>query len=241
MTDQDLSNPSQERLERAHRILDAAAALILRWGYNKTTIDDIAKQAAVGKGTIYLHWKTREDLFRALMKREQLAMGADFRQCVAKDPAGATLGGIFRYTARALMKRPLLKAFILRDVEVLGKLARSEQSNTAYVERLAGFKSYLEFLRKHGLVRTDLSVREQVYVLSAAFMGFFLVAPLMPDEFALPDETLADLIGETVQRTLGSDRPVTSDEMQTISAMFLDYLNRAMSVAEEQYQRELES
>ncbi len=49
-----------KRQERAERILDAAAALIQRWGYNKTTIDDIAKQAGVAKGTIYLHWKTRD-------------------------------------------------------------------------------------------------------------------------------------------------------------------------------------
>ena len=56
-----------KREERADRILDAAANLILRWGYKKTTIDDIAKQAGVAKGTIYLHWKTREDLFVALL------------------------------------------------------------------------------------------------------------------------------------------------------------------------------
>ena len=45
---------------------DAATALILRWGYNKTTIDDIARQAGVGKGTVYLHWNTREELFATL-------------------------------------------------------------------------------------------------------------------------------------------------------------------------------
>lgn len=67
-------NPEQQRLsrrqERAHRILDAAAALILRWGYNKTTVDDIAREAGVAKGTIYLHWKMKEDLFGALIQRE---------------------------------------------------------------------------------------------------------------------------------------------------------------------------
>lgn len=241
MSDHDNTPPSQERLERAHRILDVATALILRWGYSKTTIDDIAKHAGVGKGTIYLHWKTREDLFRALMKREQLAMGADFRQRITADPAGATLQGIFRHTARALMGRPLLKAFMLRDVEVLGKLAQSEQSNIAYIERLEGFKAYLEFLRAHKLVRDDLSVQTQVYTLSAIFMGFFLVAPLMPDEFSLPDETLAELIGDSIQRSLGSDRPLVSGELQAMSSTFLDYVNRVMSVAEEQFQRELAS
>jgi len=49
------------RRERAQRILDAAATLLLRWGFQKTTIDDIARLAGVAKGTIYLHWKTREE------------------------------------------------------------------------------------------------------------------------------------------------------------------------------------
>ena len=41
-----------KRQDRARRILDAAAELIQRWGYNKTTIDDIARQAGGAKGTI---------------------------------------------------------------------------------------------------------------------------------------------------------------------------------------------
>src|SRR5437773_10947704 len=76
------------RQERAERILDAAAELILRWGYRKTTIDDIARQARVAKGTIYLHWKTREDLFMALSIREAFKLGDDMKLRIASDPEG---------------------------------------------------------------------------------------------------------------------------------------------------------
>ncbi|HEV2580965.1 MAG TPA: helix-turn-helix domain-containing protein [Ktedonobacteraceae bacterium] len=44
-----------ERTLRAERLLDVAAALLVRWGYRKTTLDDVAREAGVGKGTIYLH------------------------------------------------------------------------------------------------------------------------------------------------------------------------------------------
>src|SRR6478672_1579101 len=90
---------ADRRQERAERILDAAAALIMRWGYNKTTIDDIARQAGVAKGTIYLHWKTREDLFAALLKREKAELADDLKQRIAADPAGATLRGLFKHSA----------------------------------------------------------------------------------------------------------------------------------------------
>jgi AcrR family transcriptional regulator len=139
---QELSTQQREaykRLQRAQRILDAAAVLILRWGYNKTTIDDIARQAGVAKGTIYLHWKTREDLFAALMKREKAELAADVQQRIAADPSGATLRGLLKHSALALMQRPLMKAVLLRDMDVIGKLAHSEQASAAYLERLAGF------------------------------------------------------------------------------------------------------
>src|SRR5712691_86922 len=101
------------RQERAERILDAAAELILRWGYRKTTIDDIAKQAGVAKGTIYLHWKTREDLFQALIRHENLKVAEDIKQRIANDPEGATFHGMIKHSILATMKRPLWKAVML--------------------------------------------------------------------------------------------------------------------------------
>jgi AcrR family transcriptional regulator len=48
----------RDRQARAARILDATAELLLRHGYRRVTIDDIARHADIGKGTVYLHWKT---------------------------------------------------------------------------------------------------------------------------------------------------------------------------------------
>jgi AcrR family transcriptional regulator len=241
---QDLSAAPPEayrRVQRAHRILDAAATLILRWGYNKTTIDDIARQAGVAKGTIYLHWKTREDLFVALLKREKAELADDLKQRIVADPAGATLPGLFKHSALALMQRPLMKAVLLRDMDVIGKLAHGEHSRAAYVERLGGFTSYLEALRAHDLVRTDLSLRAQVYMLSAIFMGFFLAAPLVPDAFTLSDAERAELMAETVHRALELDHADAPDALQSVSNDFMQYLNRSIAIAHEQFQLALES
>jgi len=43
-------------------ILDAADRLIGFYGYTKTTVDDIAHEAGVGKGTIYLYFKSKEEV-----------------------------------------------------------------------------------------------------------------------------------------------------------------------------------
>ncbi|HEY3344888.1 MAG TPA: helix-turn-helix domain-containing protein [Anaerolineaceae bacterium] len=229
-----------KRMERAQRILDAAAALILRWGYNKTTIDDIARQAVVAKGTIYLHWKTREALFAALLTREKLLFAEDFKQRITLDPEGCTLHGIARQTVLAVMQRPLIKALFLRDQDILGKLAQSEISDSAYLERLAGFEASLEFMRAHGLARTDLSLQAQVHIWAAVSTGFFLASPLMPAKFSLPDDQLADLMAETIRRTLEPDQPVPPEEYQKVSQIFLQYVGRSTAAAAEQFQREIE-
>ena len=229
-----------KRLERAYRILDAASTLILRWGYNKTTIDDIARQAGVAKGTIYLHWKTREELFTALIHRERLIFAQDFRQRIAADPRGATLRGIVKHSALSTLKRPLLKALLLRDRELLGKLAQSEFSDAAYIERVESFKSYLASLRERNLIRTDLSLQAQMYIWSAIYAGFFLGGPMMPDELVLPDEEAAELMAETIHRTLETGREISPEEWQPISQAYLESVDHLIALAEEQFRKELQ-
>lgn len=231
---------ASKRLERANRILDAASTLILRWGYSKTTIDDIARQAGVAKGTIYLHWKTREELFAALLHRERLEFARDFRQRIHADPEGATLRGIVKHSALATLKRPLIKAIFLRDRDVLGKMAQGEFSDAAYIERVRSFQSYLETLREHDLIRTDLSLQAEVYIWSVVYAGFFLGGPLMPDELKLPDEESAELMAETIHRTLETDRAVPPEEWQSISQAYVESVDRMIVLAEAEFWKELE-
>ena len=87
--------------ERAERILAAAEELLLRYGYNRVTIEDIAKRAGIGKGTIYLHWRTREALFGTLFLREVVALWRALIERVRADPAHArVMAEAGRQTAR---------------------------------------------------------------------------------------------------------------------------------------------
>ena len=49
-------------------ILDAALTLFGRYGYRRTSIDDIARAAGVAKGTVYLHVESKAALFRTLSR-----------------------------------------------------------------------------------------------------------------------------------------------------------------------------
>ena len=43
-------------------ILDATDRLLARYGYRKMTVEDIAVEAGIGKGTIYLHFASKEEV-----------------------------------------------------------------------------------------------------------------------------------------------------------------------------------
>jgi len=47
-------------------ILEAALKLFSQYGYRRTSIDDIAREAEIAKGTVYLSFKSKEEIFRAL-------------------------------------------------------------------------------------------------------------------------------------------------------------------------------
>lgn len=43
-------------------ILDATDRLLARFGYKKMTIDDLAQEVGIGKGSVYLHFSSKEDI-----------------------------------------------------------------------------------------------------------------------------------------------------------------------------------
>jgi AcrR family transcriptional regulator len=116
----DANRPAErdERRVREERILDTATALMVRWGYRKTTIDDVAREYGVGKGTIYLHWKDKNELFRAAIRRANLQVTEDLKQRIAADPEGGLPHRAWMHSMRAALTHPPVAAMIKIQVEI---------------------------------------------------------------------------------------------------------------------------
>jgi AcrR family transcriptional regulator len=217
-------------VERAERILDAAARLLLRYGHDRTTINDIAREAGVAKGSVYAHWRSRDRLFLALLRREQAVVLSQVRDRLRAAQRPADLELLLVESVRAYQLSPLVTAVLTRDAEILGGLARA----TAEEGRPpGGVTELVATLRAAGLVRTDRTLPEQITVLSAMFLGYFLTAPLMPEEFRVPDDAVPGLVAEAVWRALQRSEPLTPDEVAATDRVVRDHIDRALAIAEE--------
>jgi AcrR family transcriptional regulator len=53
---------SVRQKEVREAILDATDLLLSRYGYKKMTIDDLAREVGIGKGSVYLHFSSKEEI-----------------------------------------------------------------------------------------------------------------------------------------------------------------------------------
>lgn len=74
-------------METNERIIRAAQKLFARFGYNKTTVDEIAAGAQIAKTTLYHHFKGKEAVFRAVIEFEGRELGERIADAVAAAPS----------------------------------------------------------------------------------------------------------------------------------------------------------
>ncbi|WP_379139897.1 TetR family transcriptional regulator [Paenibacillus sp. sgz500992] len=58
--------------QRSRQILDAAKSVFIRKGYGAVSLKDIIEEAGMSRGWIYLYYQTKEEIFEALLDRQDL-------------------------------------------------------------------------------------------------------------------------------------------------------------------------
>ncbi len=74
---------------RPQELLDAALDLFVERGFAATRLDDVARQAGVSKGTLYLYYANKEELFKAVV-RENLVPILGEAETMAQDFTGSS-------------------------------------------------------------------------------------------------------------------------------------------------------
>jgi AcrR family transcriptional regulator len=77
---------SQERKARIHQ---AALTCFHRKGYHRTTMDDIAAESGLSKGTLYWYFESKKDLFISMFRQAMDQFGQEMASIAAQDSSAA--------------------------------------------------------------------------------------------------------------------------------------------------------
>lgn len=157
--------------DRAQRILDAAVDLIAHYGYDKTTVSDIAGEAAVSKGAIYLHFDSKDDLFETLLLREMLHYIDDWQRRIREEQTGGTLGSIYASSLQALDANPFMQALFKRDARLLGSYLR-QPGNFFTAGQQAGLRAdFIRQMQQAGAVTQAVAADDIAQLMDVFSMG----------------------------------------------------------------------
>ena len=230
---------SAARRARAERILDAAAELLEHHGYRRVSIDDVAARAGVGKGTVYLHWTTREALFWAVLQREAMRLLDDLVAGLSEDAGLALPHRLMPALFTEVQRRPLVRALLLSDAEVLGALA-ADDSVAAAQRELAGNPDYLDLLAGQGLLRPGLTPASAGHILGGVMRGFFSAQDADARSghgTGLPADQRADLLADVLARTLEPGGPAPAGAVAALGAEVTGLFRAITAVQRAQLER----
>ncbi len=159
---------SDEKLTRKReRILRAAIDLFVRLGYRKTSIDEVARQAGVAKGTVYLYYRNKAELvYHALSFEERSYLE---RMLPIAEMQVAPREGLHEFIVicvRMTRELPLMSSLIQGDHEIAVALQEVDQSLLANTNKLQidYVLRLLETATAGQVSRKELEARGQVMI-----------------------------------------------------------------------------
>lgn len=146
-------------------VLDAARTAFAAEGLS-VPLDEIARRAGVGPGTLYRHFPTKEALFEAVVHDRLCRLaseGAAFRE--SPDPGAAFFTFIGRLAAEAAPKRDLFDALAGAGVEVGPAVMAAVDDLRAQITHLLGQA------QQAGAVRADIGSADLTALLSGMLLA----------------------------------------------------------------------
>lgn len=108
--------PSKEERFRA-QVLEAAQQLFQQYGLQKVTMEDVARASGKSKSTLYYYYKSKEEIFDAVVDHEIRDVQGQLRMALEQaDTAGAKLESFVLTKLRVLRKKAALYNLLHQDI-----------------------------------------------------------------------------------------------------------------------------
>jgi AcrR family transcriptional regulator len=164
--------------ERKNQILEAAIAVFARLGFQQTRMDDIAGQAGLSKGALYLYYKSKDAIIGALLKyffTQELKHLQDFVTTERSEPVAEQILLLTRQLSDAMkwMERLMPIAF-----EFYALAGRDKEVNQFLNNYFITYRGDLARLIERGIARGEfrsVDANSLAITLTALFEGIALL------------------------------------------------------------------
>lgn len=140
-------DPSDSKARTRARLLAVATDLFTRFGYRRTSMDEVAREAGVAKGTVYLYFKSKQELLLyAIAEEKRRNMGAWLPLLREDLPPAERLRRVLAQVLVTLPSYPLTARLMSGDRELLVFLAELGPELARQIEESTrlGFSLLLE-------------------------------------------------------------------------------------------------
>lgn len=155
------------RHDLRQRLIDVALISFSKYGYDRTRMEDIASIAEVAKGTLYLYFKNKEDLFTAISERNIEKLKNHF--ITIFNNKEELISGLQNFYKQ--FKHPDNKVFF----EMLAESSRNSklkhllhQHRRKIIEMII---NYIELQKRKGFLKNDLNSKIIAHILVAQYDG----------------------------------------------------------------------
>lgn len=160
----------QYKTEVKEKIVQAAITTFSKYGYDKTRMDDIAKSAKLGKGTLYLYFKSKEELFYDISENSIKELKEQLSKLFSKKEDLVHDAEKFYDQYRNLIHDSEKVSF-----EMIAESSRNPKLRKAlYEQRMKVYGIVIDYLRRQiekGFFRKDMDVNAIASGLVALYDG----------------------------------------------------------------------
>lgn len=160
----------QYKTEVKEKIVQAAITTFSKYGYDKTRMDDIAESANLGKGTLYLYFKSKEELFYDISENSIKELKEQLSKLFSKKEDLVQDAEKFYDQYRNLIHDSEKVSF-----EMIAESSRNPKLRKAlYEQRMKVYDIVIDYLRRQiekGFFRKDMDVNAIASGLVALYDG----------------------------------------------------------------------
>ncbi len=165
--------------EKRSHIIQGAARVLARKGYNRTVMADIAEEAGIGKGTLYEYFSSKEELFFAVFEWfvHEVAT-TDVGISALGMPASRKLAALSESLMKTLGDNEELYALVMEFWSATVSLPLRDRLKQAFREAYREFRALVGSLIREGIGQGEFRPDVDVEAVASALVATWDALPL---------------------------------------------------------------